>query len=270
MIDINLWFMFPVAVGIATIAMSAGIGGAVMFAPFFMLVLRLDPLIALGAGLVIEVFGFSSGVIGYWRKKAICFDIVKRLIILTVPATIVGVILGRVFPVSILKIMLALLILYLAYQFLLKGKECLPKDPRCTGVSTIPEKMVLVKTVRATSLFGGLLLGMISSGLGEVNELNFLQRMKMPVPAASGTSVFLVAMSAIIGVCTHTYFLVSQGELSIFNEVISLLIFTIPGVVLGAQVGVLLSNRVNRKSMGKFVGVLFVILAILTFLTILR
>jgi len=270
MIDINLWFMFPVAVGIATIAMSAGIGGAVMFAPFFMLVLRIDPLLALGAGLAIEVFGFSSGLIGYWRKKVIDFNIVKQLIILTIPATIVGVVLGRVFPVFILKIMLALLILYLAYQFLLKGKECLPKDPRCTGVSTIPEKLALSKMVKATTLLGGLLVGMISAGLGEANELNFLQRMRMPVPAASGTSVFLVAMSAIIGVGAHTYFLISQCELSIFTNVISLLIFTVPGVILGAQVGVMLSNRINRQSMGRFVGALFVVLAILTILTIFR
>ena len=262
--------MYPVAVVIATIAMSAGIGGAVMFAPFFMLVLRLDPLLSLGSGLAIEVFGFSSGVIGYWRKKVIHFDIVKQLIILTIPATIVGVVLGRVFPVFILKVLLALLILYLAYQFLLKGKECLPKDPRCTGVSTVTKKLVPGKMVKATTLLGGLLVGMISAGLGEVNELNFLQRMKMPVPAASGTSVFLVAMSAIVGVCAHTYFLISQGEISVFTNVISLLVFTVPGVVLGAQVGVLISKRVNRQSMGKFVGVLFVVLAILTILTIFR
>ena len=101
MIDTSLWFMFPVAIGISTIAMLAGIGGAIMFAPFFMLVLRLDPLLALGAGLAIEVFGFSSGVIGYLRNKVIDFNIVKQLIILTIPATIVGVVLGRVFPVQI-------------------------------------------------------------------------------------------------------------------------------------------------------------------------
>ncbi|MFC2041947.1 sulfite exporter TauE/SafE family protein [Chloroflexota bacterium] len=270
MIDTSLWFMFPVAVGIATIAMSAGIGGAVMFAPFFMLVLKLDPLLALGSGLAIEVFGFSSGVIGYWRKKVIHFDIVKQLIILTLPATIIGVVLGRVIPAFALKVLLALLILYLAYQFLLKGKECLPKDPRCTGVSTVPEKLALSKMVKATTLLGGLSVGMISAGLGEVNELNFLKRMKLPVPAASGTSVFLVAMSAIIGVCAHTYFLFTEGDIGIFSRVLSLLIFTIPGVVLGAQVGVLLSNRINRRSMGKFVGVLFVILAILTIVTIFR
>ena len=244
MIDTSLWFMFPVAVGIATIAMSAGIGGAVMFAPFFMLVLKLDPLLALGSGLAIEVFGFSSGVIGYWRKKVIHFDIVKQLILLTLPATIVGVVLGRVIPAFALKVLLALLILYLAYQFLLKGKECLPKDPRCTGVSTIPEKLALSKMVKATTLLGGLSIGMISAGLGEVNELNFLKRMKLPVPAASGTSVFLVAMSAVVGVCAHTYFLFTEGDIGIFSRVLSLLIFTIPGVVLGAQVGVLLSSQV--------------------------
>ncbi len=270
MIDTSLWFMFPVAIGIATIAMLAGIGGAVMFAPFFMLVLRLDPLIALGAGLAIEVFGFSSGVIGYLRKKVIHFDVVKQLIVLTVPATIVGVAIGRVIPAFALKILLALLILYLAYQFLLGGKECLPKDPRCTGVSTSSGKLALTRMVKVTSMLGGLLVGMISSGLGEVNELNFLKKLQMPVPAASGTSVFLVAMSAIVGVCAHTYFLISQGELSVFTNVISLLIFTVPGVVIGAQIGVMLSNKINRKSMGRFVGALFVVLAILIFLTIFR
>ena len=145
----------------------------------------------------------------------------------------------------------------------------MPKDPRCTGVSGIPKKLVLTKMVKATSMLGGLLVGMISAGLGEVNELNFLQKMKMPVPAASGTSVFLVAMSAIVGVCAHAYFLISQGEFSVFTNVISLLLFTIPGVILGAQVGVLISKRINRQSMGKFVGLLFLILAILTILTIL-
>ena len=90
------------------------------------------------------------------------------------------------------------------------------------------------------------------------------------IPSASGTSVFLVTMSAIVGVCAHAYFLVSKGELSIFTNVLSLLLFTIPGVVLGAQIGVLLSNVINRNFMGKFVGILFVILAISTFLTVLQ
>jgi hypothetical protein len=121
MIDFGLWFMLPVGVAFATIAMMAGIGGAVLFAPFFMLVLKLDPLVVLGAGLAIEFFGFSSGVIGYWRKKAICFPVVKRLVLFTVPATVVGVLLGWWIPTVVLPAMLAALLAYLAYQFLATG-----------------------------------------------------------------------------------------------------------------------------------------------------
>lgn len=266
MIDTNLWFMFPVGVIIATVAMMAGIGGAVLFAPFFMLVLKLDPLTALGAGLVIEVFGFSSGMIGYWRKKVIDFDIGRQLIIFTIPAAIAGVILGRVFPVYILKVMLALLLLYLSYQFLLRGKKCEPKHPRATGISVTHEKYMVAPITKGTTFLGGLLLGMISAGLGEINEYNFLRKMGLPVPSASGTSVFIVAISAAVGVFSHAYFLVRQGELSVFTNVISILVFTVPAVIVGAQIGVRLSGIINVNLMSKIVGALFLILAVLTFL----
>jgi len=268
MIDLSFWFMFPVAVGIATIAMMAGIGGAIMFAPFFMLFLKLDPIIALGAGLIIEFFGFSSGVIGYWRKKEIDFNIVRQIIVFTVPATIAGVLLGRIVPAFTLQIMLSMLLLYLAYQFLFTGKECQPKDPRCTGVSGITGKWLATWSTKLTSLLGGLLVGMISAGLGEINELNFLKRMKLPVATASATSVFLVAMSAIAGSIFHVYFLATEGNLSLLGNVVSILVFTVPGVVVGAQLGVLLANISNAAVMGKVVGVLFLVLAIPTLLLV--
>ena len=267
MIELEFWFMFPVAVVIASIAMMAGIGGAVLFSPFFILVLRLDPLLALASGLVIEIFGFTSGVVGYWRRKSIKFDIVRQLIILTLPATIVGVMVGRLVPVIALKLILGVLILFLGYQFLFRGRECIPKDPRCTGVSGELPRVRLTPFIRISSLFGGLLVGMISAGLGETNELNFLQRLRLPVPLASGTSVFLVAASAIVGVATHAFFLFTREDITALTDVFSILVFAVPGVIIGAQIGVFLSGRVNRQAMGKFIGVLFAVLAVLTFLS---
>jgi len=267
MIELEFWFMFPVAVVIASIAMMAGIGGAVLFSPFFILVLRLDPLLALASGLLIEIFGFTSGVIGYWRQHSIRFDIVRKLFILTLPATVAGVFVGRLVPVIALKIILGVLILFLAYQFLFRGKECTAKDPRCTGVSAELTQVKMTPFIRGSSLIGGLLVGMISAGLGETNELNFLQRLKLPVPLASGTSVFLVAASAIVGVATHAFFLATGEDVKALTDALSIVVFAIPGVVIGAQIGVFLSNRVNSRSMGKFVGVLFAVLAVLTFLS---
>jgi len=167
-----------------------------------------------------------------------------------------------------MQVMLALLLFYLAYQFLFKGKSCLPKDPRCTGISAIRGKWIVTPMTRGTSFLGGLLVGMISAGLGEINELNFLKRMKLPVASASATSVFLVAMSATVGSFFHAYFLIRQGEVSIFADVISLLMFTVPGVIVGAQIGVALANIMKLTHMGKFVGILFLILGVLTLLLV--
>jgi len=164
--------------------------------------------------------------------------------------------------------MLVLLILYLAYQFLLEGKECLPKDPRCTGVAAPVKEKTLSSLIRVTSLLGGLLIGMVSSGLGEVNEYNFLKKLRMPVPLSSGTSVFLVAMSATVGSLSHAYFLSREPE--VFSHILPIIIFTVPGVVLGAQIGVRLSRIIKIEAMGRFEGGLFLVLGMLTLLSVFR
>ena len=62
--ELTYWFLFPIAILIASTANGAGVGGATFFSPLFILVLDLDPVVAIGTALITEVFGFSSGVIG--------------------------------------------------------------------------------------------------------------------------------------------------------------------------------------------------------------
>ena len=73
--------MFPVAICVATAAMLSGIGGAALFIPIFVIIFPLlgpeYPLAisaAIGSALMTEVFGFSSGFIGYYRKRLIDFS----------------------------------------------------------------------------------------------------------------------------------------------------------------------------------------------------
>lgn len=68
---LDQWYLFPTSILIATIAMTSGIGGAVFFAPLFIIVLKLEPAVAVGTALTTELFGFSSGVIVYWRRRLI-------------------------------------------------------------------------------------------------------------------------------------------------------------------------------------------------------
>lgn len=269
MIDVSLWFMFPLGLIIAAGAMIIGIGSSVIFSPFFILALKLDPLLAFASGLTIEIFSLSSGSIGYLRKKSVNFHVVKKLIILTVPGTILGVFLGRLLPTFFLKILLTLLLFYLSYQFLFIVKKCNAKHPSCTGITKKHEDKATNPLVRLTSFIGGLFVGMVSSGLGEINEYNFIEKLNLPGPSAAGTSIFLISASAFVGVTAHILFLIFENNLSAFSQIFSLLLFTIPGVILGAQLGVLLARKFNMKFIIKYLGFLFFILAVLTIITLL-
>lgn len=72
-ISLELWYLFPLSILIATIAISSGIGGAVFFSPIFMLALKLDPTVAIGTALITELFGFSSGLIAYVKANLTAF-----------------------------------------------------------------------------------------------------------------------------------------------------------------------------------------------------
>ena len=68
---LGYWFMLPAAALIATVAMASGIGGATFFAPLLIIGLQLPPEVAIGTGLITEVFGFASGLYAYTRKRLI-------------------------------------------------------------------------------------------------------------------------------------------------------------------------------------------------------
>ena len=119
------WFMFPVAMCVATIAMLSGIGGAAMFAPIFMIIFPIlgpeYPLpsiaAAIGVALFTEVFGFSSGFVGYYRKQLIDFKSAIPFIIVGVPVGILGAVLLSILSEyeEVLRGSYALLMLVLSY-----------------------------------------------------------------------------------------------------------------------------------------------------------
>lgn len=93
-------------------------------------------------------------------------------------------------------------------------------------------------------MFGGigaLLIGMISTGQGELNGYFFLKRCKVSSKVAVATSVFIVAAS---------------GEETLML-VLSIIIFTIPGVVIGGQIGSIIASKIPQKLLGKVLTFLF-------------
>jgi len=115
---LEFWYLFPVAVGIATVAMASGVEGATFFAPIFLLVLGLPPETAVGAGLVTEVFGFASGLTAYVRRGLIDYALARMLLVVTVPAAIGGSLVVHYIRPDILEAILGMGLIAVAISFL--------------------------------------------------------------------------------------------------------------------------------------------------------
>lgn len=277
---LEYWFMFPVSIVIATIAMASGVEGATFFTPLFILVLKLSPEIAIGTGLITEVFGFASGLFAYYRKKLIDFRLGLVLLSVTIPLALLGTWLAGFISAEILKTILGVGLFAVALSFLrspeprdvdhLNVEIKLENKPGQSGTcltTRTGEKICYTVCNRIEGSFiagmGALFIGMISTGLGELNGYFLLQRCRVPSRVAVATSVFVVAVTALAASTGHFIQFVRSGG-DTLTTVLNLVIFTIPGVIIGGQLGSMLSGRISQKFLERGLAFLFILVAVLT------
>jgi len=275
------WFMFPVSIGVATCAMLSGIGGAALFTPIFILVFPLlgpeyplsSTLAAIGTALLTETFGFTSGFIGYYRRRMIDFAMAFRFLKWSVPVAILGAIVAHEVHEGLLVGGYALLVFTLAVGILFLHRHT-------AAVMTVgrsePVGEILTKTdsegheyvysmpqmrPRDTAAMGigAFLTGMVSVGIGEV-IISQLTRKGVPVGIAAATSVMVVIVTVAFASTTLVLEIIQDGGVDAVPW--NLVCYSIPGVLIGGQIGPRLQGRVSQRTMERAIGVLFMILAV--------
>ena len=273
---LEYWYMLPISVVIATTAMASGVEGATFFTPLFILALGLSPEVAIGTGLLTEVFGFASGLYAYARKRLIDYHLGAALVMVTTPLALFGTWLAGYVPPEVLKTILGVVLVAVAASFLRapehkdvvrldkdiqkeygqKGKTCLVTREGETICYTVCNRT----EGRLIAGLGGLFIGMISTGLGELNGYFLLQRCRVPSRISVATSVFVVAITALVASTGHfVKFLNAGGET--LSTVFSLVIFTVPGVIIGGQLGSSVSSRISQRTLERGLAILFILVA---------
>lgn len=274
------WYMFPIAILVATTATASGIGGATFFAPILILGLKLEPNVAIGTGLITEVFGFASGVYAYYHRRLIDYRLGVNLVVVTIPLAIIGTILAGGIEPEILKTILGVGLFMVSISFLrAPDHEDIIQQEIFIEAHYGGERAqtVLVTTAgeeirytvcnrnegRLIAGIGGLFVGLISTGLGELNGYFLLQRCRVPSKVAIATSVFVVALTALSASIGHLAQFIQEGGSSL-DTVLSIVIFTVPGVIIGGQIGSLVASHIPQKNLEIGLGILFIVIATLT------
>lgn len=276
------WFMFPVAMCVATSAMLSGIGGAALFIPIFVIGFPLlgpeYPLAtsaAIGSALMTEVFGFSSGFIGYYRKGLIDFKSAVPFICVSIPVAIAGALLFGVLQEqeTLLKAAYAILMLALCPVIL---RHTPPREvPHESGEAAhaaIADTEIRSITGRngvtyryhkprqgpfgaVFTSIGSFLTGFLGVGVGEVILPQLVKRNRVPVAVAAATSVFTVIVTIASASFTQISLLIDAGGLNAVPW--NLVCYTIPAVIIGGQIGPMLQGRVAQRTMEKAIAILF-------------
>jgi len=284
------WFMFPVAILVATSAMLSGIGGAAIFAPIFLIIFPLlgpeYPLgslaAAIGVALFTEVFGFSSGFVGYYRKGLIDFKSAVPFIIVGVPIGIVGALLLNALSdyEEALRAAYGILMLVLFYVIIKvhESKEDMAKAQAAAGAEVDTDDTRETRTITgrdgttytykaprqgkgaAATGLGAFLTGLLGVGIGEVVMPQLVKANKVPIPVAAATSVFTVIVVVASASFTQISTLIAQGGVNAVPW--NVVVYTIPAVIIGGQIGPRLQGKIKQLTMEKAIAYLFLVIGI--------
>jgi uncharacterized protein len=274
------WYLFPAALAISTLAMASGIGGATFFSPLFILALRLRPEVAIGTALITETFGFASGVSAYIRSKVIDFKLGGIMLMATIPMALLGSYLGGIIDPNILKVILAVGLMAVGISFLHAPDDHevarINAEALATLKETSPDSCITARDGEeicyvvkrkfeglVSGGIGGLFVGLVSTGLGELNDYFLLKRCKVPSRVAVATSVFVIAVTVLVASGGHVARFAQSGPETL-EKVLSLVIFTVPGVLIGGQVGPRVAAKIPERTMQLVLSVLFILIAFLT------
>jgi uncharacterized membrane protein YfcA len=244
------------------------------------LVLRLPPEVAIGTALITEVFGFASGLFAYVRKRWIDYRLGMALLALTIPLAIAGTVASGVIPAVYLQVILGVGLFVVALSFLRQPKhdnvarldagirsDYGPARAETRLVAADGEEIyykVCNRTEgRMIAGVGALFMGMVSTGLGEMNGYFLLQRCRVPSKVSVATSVFVVAVTALIASAGHFLRFATDGG-DVLATVLSICIFTVPGVIIGGQIGSRVASRIPQRTLELGMAFLFILVAALT------
>jgi uncharacterized protein len=251
---LHYWFLLPVGVAISALVMSAGVSGATLWVPVYLLWLKLDPPIAFWLGLFTMLFGFGSGTIRNLRDGSFDGAIVRSYLMVAVPAALVGGwASGLVDQALIVALFGAFLIVY---AIAIAGRTLGMRD------TAVRHDRVPI----AIALLGGALTGLISIGIGILAMPSVLRHRSSRSPGAAIGSlvmiIFFTSLAATVGRMRPS--LISELWRD-SSQIVAIAIWAVPGVVIGGQIGPRLAQTLPSERHARlYFSVVSLIIGVLT------
>ena len=245
-IKILVCFIAGAGAGIGT--GFAGMSAAAVIGPMLITFLGVPAYDAVGIGLISDVL--ASSVSAYTYKKSGNLDIKNSLPLLVsvLIVTMIGSFAASFLPEQAMSGTMQIALIIIGLRFLLK-----PVNKTREQLEAISPKSRLVKAV-----IGGVVVGFIcgfaGAGGGMMMLLVLTTFLGYPMHLAVGTSVFIMAFTALTGGISH--FMI--GGVPDILCLVLCVVFTL----LWARIAAKIANKSNAKTLNRVVGIVMIVTSI--------
>ncbi len=248
------WSFILAGLGVGIMVGMTGVGGGSLMTPILIFGFSISPMVAVGTDLLFAAITKAGGVWSYWRHGVVNWQVVKRLAMGSLPATLLTLTMLHWLEVDgeqlglIITQALGVALILTSSAILLKGVvgDWLKTRQTNTAVNALyrlraegPQKAM------ATVITGALLGGMVtlsSVGAGALGAaiLLFLYPKMRGVEIVATDIAHAVPLTALAGL-GHA----SVGTVD-WNLLLMLVIGSLPGIYIGSHLGIRISDKIMR------------------------
>ena len=225
----------PLTLGIAGFAVGVvvgltGMGGGALMTPVLVLLVHVQPLTAIGSDLVASLFMKPVGIFVHWRRKTIEKDVVKLLVLGSVPAAFSGVFLVRLLGAG--AVLQARVQILLGAALLLAVAGILARawrPPRAAPGSQAKRRRAVTVGIGALA---GLVVGVTSVGSGSL----VIVLLMAAYPALSGSRLVATDLAQavpMVGAAALGHLVYGEVNLALSAAI---LVGAIPGTYIGSRI----------------------------------
>lgn len=228
----DYWYVFPIAVLVATLCNASGFSGSVLFQPFFNFILGIPITQSIATGIATETIGMGSGAFRYWRMgNKIDIKAVKKVFPYVYAGIAAGIFLFVFLPKLWLRLVVGCSIFTIAcYQlyFAYLGKLDLNGMADLNVLSSLKS--------RFKSFFAGVFSASTGTGVAEIHQPMFEYDVGLTTKKANASAILIESLGNLF---------ITLLNIKFNNINYEIFVFSASGVLIGGQIGPIISNYVH-------------------------
>lgn len=226
----------------------AGMSAAAVISPMLIAFLGMEPYEAIGIALASDVLASAISAYTYAKNKNL--DIKNGLVMMVTVLifTLVGSLLGKLMPQTTMGNFSVFMTFILGVKFIVK-----PVMTTKEAMNNVSHKKRIIQSILC-GMFIGFICGFIGAGGGMMMLLILTSVLGYELKTAVGTSVFIMAFTALTGALSH---FVIGGMPDI-----TCLVMCVLSTLLFAQIGAKIANKASTITLNRVTGVILSVLGL--------